>query len=264
MSWKIPKEEHGRFERNTLTSVVAQLRFHPIVKISERVGVPEFQDRIRSVFPQFKEMQNKSVTVDNNGVVEYSSRPVFAFISPDSATTLGLGEQDLTLKCTRHLGHKEFLEGWKAACESLVDVYGSVATWRLGLRYVNTIDVLAIGSDLGQPNIEYGELIDQRYLNLPPNLEDSNKNRFVCEFRSDVNEGSMVLRYGIVNKTPTSEDSVFRFDVDRFHEGSVPTRGSSERLKVFSDDIYSMFSSAIGPKLREWMNYKKDCGGSNE
>lgn len=264
MSWKITTKEHEKFERNTLSSVVAQLRFHPIVKISEKVGVSDFQDRIRSVFPQFKEMKNNSVSVDSNGGVEYSSRPVFAFTTPDSSTTLGLGEQDLTLKCIKHIGHEEFLKNWTSACKSLVEVYGPVSTWRLGLRYVNTIDAQTISSDLDQAKVEYSDLIDEKYLKLPPNLENSDKTRFVCEFRSDVGDGSMVLRYGLVNRSPTSEEAVFKFDVDRFYEGPVPVSESHESLKVFSDDIYSMFSSAIGPSLREWMSYKEDCGGPRE
>lgn len=147
MPWTLPKHEHLQFERNTIALTVAQLRFHPILKVRERL--PAFQDGIRARYPGFRTQKVQDVVIEPEGI-RVGEQEQFQFLTADSSAAVSLGSAALSLENRRHQHHGAFIADFKVGLDALQSVFSPVSPTRLGLRYINAIDRDRISSDLGR------------------------------------------------------------------------------------------------------------------
>lgn len=95
MPWQVPRQEHRVFARNPLIAVLVEHRFHPVLKVPSLI--PDFQERVRGVFPRYATAKRKVVTFAPNGQVESREEQVFSFVKVDESATLTLSQSALTL-----------------------------------------------------------------------------------------------------------------------------------------------------------------------
>jgi len=252
MGWNLPNREHKTYERNPLVVVVAQLRFHPVLKVPDRVA--DFQERVRARFPTFAEVATREIAVRPSGLDVKEGRE-FRFDKLDAPSTISLGDSALALETRSHTSHRSFLDDMALAVQALVDVFSPVVPTRLGLRYINAVDRSLVAQALGR-EVSWPELIVPGFLTMPESIADLQGTYFAHELNSRMQSGEMTLRYGLMRKS-NEKGEHFRIDIDRYVEGPFDAGDAIAKLGSFADDIFKVFASAAGPALLEWMREKR-------
>lgn len=247
MPWQLEQQPHRHFARNPLAVVVTQVRFHPILKVADKV--PDFQDAVRAHFPTFGTQMTKQVSISIGDAVEVRDEKAFLFSTPADDVTISLGVSAIALEAKRYQHHADFLAKADVAFKALEAVYQPIAPTRLGLRYVNAIKRDVIAKELGR-SVSWTDLITDGFLKLP-NGVNLDGTLFSSEVTSPMLKGVLTLRYGLLKNTAQGEH--FRFDMDRYVDGSFDMSQTMGLLEGFASDLYSLFDSMVGPTLAEWM-----------
>lgn len=250
MAWRLPVHARRTYPRNPLEAVVVQLRFDPILKI--RDGVADFQEGVRHRFPEFEEQITQSFEINPAVGVRTRQEPEFRFRATDGSATAFLSTHAVALETRAHIERDPLLADFTIVMDSMRSTYESMNARRLGLRYINAIDRMAICGDLGR-EVGWTELIAEDFTRVPCDLADLEGMAFGAEFSSNLDRGRMTLRYGML---PEAKDRGprFRLDIDRYCEGDIDMSDIHGMLVGYAADIYSVFESAAGPSLREWMD----------
>jgi uncharacterized protein (TIGR04255 family) len=250
MAWRIERTEHRVFRRNPLLATVVDLRFHPVLKLADQVA--DFQDRVRSTFPVFQEATNQVVSLQPFGPVAVKQEKLFQFWKVDGSATLTLTTSSLTLESRRHADRGALFAEADTGFGALLGLHSSFTTTRLGLRYVNQIDQTQIQSELGR-STTWQQLVSDRFLSVPTGLAElDDATLFACEVASPLDRGALVARYGLLRDSSDGRTK-FRLDLDRYLDVPFAASEVSGLLATFSDDIFSLFVTAMGPDLRIWM-----------
>jgi len=186
------------------------------------------------------------------GPVAVKQEKLFQFWKVDGAATLTLTTSSLTLESRRHADRGALFKDADTGFSALLGLHSSVTTTRLGLRYVNQIDQVQIQSELGRATT-WQLLVSDRFLSVPTglaNLDDATL--FACEVASPLDRGALVARYGLLRDGPDARTK-FRLDLDRYLDVPFEARDISGLLTSFSDDIFSLFVTAMGSDMRIWM-----------
>lgn len=252
MPWSVPRVDHQTYDRNPLSAVIFQLRFHPILMISEGSKIAEFQESVRKVFPGFEKAQTREVSVQPDGIQVREGQD-FRFVNKTRTALLSLGQGALALENRAHTSHVAFFEDLQFALSALFDIYAPVSPVRVGLRYVNEIDRDQIGQDMGPgTTVGWEKLIAPEFIGIPSGLAGIGDSHFSCEVTSpSTTLGMMTLRYGLLPAGP--EKSKFRLDIDRYVEEEVKPAQLTDILESFTDDVYCVFRAAAGEQLLRWM-----------
>ncbi len=248
MTWNVPAQTHRVFIRNPLVAVVVEVRFFPILKIPDKIA--DFQDQVRARFPAFQEITRQLVSLGPSAPIGVSQERLFNFTKPDGSCTLTLSTSSLTIESRRHEHRKSFIDDVKLGMEALACAFGSIVPSRLGLRYVDVIDLEQVASDLGRATA-WSKLVSAPFLAVPTGLADLEETLFACEVGSPVSSGgAQTLRFGLVHD---GRKKVYRLDVDRYLDGAIEPERLESLLKGFADDVFAVFVAAMGPDLQAWM-----------
>lgn len=248
--WHLDASDPRTYPRNTIETVVVQLRFHPILKIPGHLD--GFQDRVRDRFPLFAEVTNQVFDIQPSGLVQTHLAREFRFQTVNKEMTLVLGTSAVAIEVHRHLDRRALLERMSLAVSALDAAYAPVLPTRLGLRYVNRIDRRRIGEELCR-EVGWEELLASGIPRPVGGLVDLDETQFWSEVTSVRPPGAMTLRLGLL-RDPATDDLVFRLDTDRYAEGGFGLEDVESLLRGFADDAYALFESVAGPGLREWMS----------
>lgn len=249
MTWKLPEAELRVFRRNTLEAVICQLRFAPILKVHDNVA--EFQDRVRERFPGYQESEGILLELAG-GVPRQRQVRQHRFLAKGEHCVVVLGDTSVSLEYRLHRERDVLLRDVALVCEALAAAYRSVTPARLGLRYVNAIDLDRIREGLGR-SVEWEDVITPEFLRLPTGLSDREASRFASEITSSIEPGQMTVRLALLPRAGASALH-YRLDVDRFVEEDLRFDDVPQRLARFVEDIYRVFRAAAGGALLEWMD----------
>lgn len=254
MTWQFENVEYQTFARNPLASTHVELRFHPIVRITKEIA--SYQDKVRQFFPKFRESNVRGVSFDPQGNFSVRDDVEFEFSDIKGLNTIALSQQSLRINSQDHQCRVQMIKHYRIALDALNEIHGDINAFRLGVRYINEMDRNTISSDLGEP-VEWNELVSNEYLRMPHGIADTANTNFMTEVRSNLadREGEMTLRYGLVQNQTGASDH-FRFDLDRYInvEAGIDTKETIEYINKFTQDIYSLFNTVIGAKLKNWMD----------
>lgn len=251
MVWLLNKHEYKIFNHNPLASVSIELRFHPILKIASGQAIPDFQDQIRSTFPDYKEGKVQIVNLGLESPVTMREEKQFNFLHPETQSQLTLSATSILLVCNNHVSRDETLEKFNQALDVLKSVCGVIQPIRLGVRYINNIQKEKISTDLGKP-IDWSHLVKEDFLKMPANIANLNETSYLMELNSTLETGGITLRYGLLSDQP-DENVKFRFDVDRYIAKPFDISQSTKMASDFIYDIYCLFTEMRNESLEEWM-----------
>jgi uncharacterized protein (TIGR04255 family) len=245
--WTLPTAQHRIYPRNQLALVVCQLKFQPILRIGDQISA--FQERVRvgTEFRGYQAVDVELVDVTVGGSVHVRRETQHQFTAADA--TLALAPTTMTLDFRKHQSRDRIFTDVAAALSALREVYDPVHPVRLGLRYVNQIDRLKIGSDLGR-EVTWNELIHPEFFSAPVRLVDMEGTLFYSEVTSPLRRGSLTLRFGL---TPHQSSKIFMLDLDRAVGEPIRLDEIHDLLAEFANDIFAVFDSACGPGLRVWL-----------
>lgn len=251
MVWHLPIRADEIFRRNPLISVVCQLRFHPILQIRERIA--GFQERLRDIFPTYSEIVANVVTIETAeaDAVNLQTEQQFRFAKIDGSSALILTTNSLAIENRHHTERQPLLQDILKATNALQEDYAPIIPTRLGLRYINSIDRSLISKDIHR-EVEWKDIMAHEFWPIPNVLMDIEDTHIFTQLRSTTErDGELVLRYGLLREADGNHR--YRFDMDRYFQGSFDLSTLEEKLELFGRDIFCLFRTAMGPALQEWM-----------
>lgn len=252
--WKIPQAERRVYKRNPLDSVVAQLKFRPILKVNEVAPFQE-QVRVKTGFVGYQSRASVDVQIvpgQSVANVVPSPHPIeHCFLTVDGSATLTLTPEEMTLRYTRYESLARVLSDMKASVGALGAVYGPVSPTRLGLRYVNTVDLAKVSRSTDPK--AWVDVITTEFFRPPLKYVDAVGTSFYTQVSSPVETGTLTLGFGLIPDSTGSPPSKFRMDLDRSLQFQFQLKDVETLVTSFARDIFSLFDKACGPKLRDWM-----------
>lgn len=258
-----PESPRVIYGKNTLTEVICELRFPPILKI-EASQPAEMQERVRSMYPLFEEKRTsppfppgmpqpiqQMIAPEMLGV----SRTTYEFGAADNSWKVGLNKESLSLSTTSYERWEDFRQRmenlWKSFCELYRPSYCS----RLGLRYQNGIVKAELGiekdrswSALLRPEI-IGELADH----------DIGKRVLQSVRESDIqldDDGIVHLRHFLAErKAPNSQtvEQAYVIDADYYYTGRTEVNDVWQRLDSLNRESGRLFRWCITDTLHDAM-----------
>jgi uncharacterized protein (TIGR04255 family) len=244
-----------------LATVIMQLRFHPILKVTERIA--DFQERVRPRFPGFDAIESQTIEITSSGAGELHKETAYRFHADSEPTKVSLNTSAVSIEYGAHQSRDVLLRDVETVLSALEAGYATIVPKRLGIRYVNLISRSQITSALGR-SVNWRDLLTQNFAQVPGEVAElDDVTTFLTEVTSPCDRGRMTLRYGIVpDAVPVaisvanapSADRKFRLDTDRYVEGSFKFDEVLALANGFVEDIFQVFMTAAGPALVEWMN----------
>jgi uncharacterized protein (TIGR04255 family) len=249
VGWNLPKMPRETFKRNSLAIVVAQLRFQPILRLTNQHA--DFQEAIRRRFPGYESVDTQQIEIRPDGVNVVLNERVHRFKALEDPITVALDSSSVSIEYSAHRQHSTLLSDFQDVLRVLED-YTPIPV-RLGLRYVNIIEREKVSAQLGK-DVAWSDLLSPAFANVPAGLAsvDESTNYF-AQVTSPCSRGKMTVKYGVLTALG-SEGQHFRLDTDRFMEGGFMTNEVLGLLENFSEDIFQVFKKAAGFVLLEWMN----------
>ena len=252
-------ENRCRYRRNQLAEVICQLRFPEILAISEKAPV-DFQEAIRSEFPQFQRRQEapapKITGVPGNMTLQNQPATVnYQFSSADGIWRVNLTGKFISLTCSKYTCWEDFAGKLDKPLAAFIKIYKPAYFERIGLRYLNFIS----RNELELGMTPFRELIAPCYLGILAEEEIQE----ISAARSSV-DAEIALRGGcrakihagpgLVKRGGQQDKEVkFIFDQDLFMPGQVPVNLSAGALQTLHSQADSIFRGAITDTLHDAM-----------
>lgn len=256
MSLNFPDKPDVQLENSPLVEVVCQVRFPPILRISE--GEPsEFQEHIRSQFPYVESEYGLLVQIPKPGskgpLLTEPQAKTFRFHTSDKQTTISLATDFYALSSKDYTSWKNFAQYLDLAHRAMQVVYTPIYATRIGLRYINRITLANTGYST------VSDLFDLLRPELTAQLRSSAWSRPI-EMRSTLvltdDAAKLTLRTGYGEE---QGQSFFLLDFDYFEEGQLNLDNLIERCGNYNNIIYRVFRWCIlderfnvfQPKIKE-------------
>ncbi len=238
-----PECEYGR---TGLQQVVCQLRFNPILKISQEPPVA-FQDIVRRAFPLFEREDSagfRMLQVETAApVVEAltANPPVWRFYSDDRRWAAGLSFGFLSLETKSYGNFAEFAEKFTILFVALEQTYSIDAFSRVGLRYINRFSPADFPGGWQQRinRVLLGTLADPV---VGPSVKAAQQRIIVAE-----DDWSVGLTHGF------GDDLEYVIDIDHSTESNVSAPSVTDTLSTFNKRVFQVFRWAITDQMHEEM-----------
>lgn len=253
-----PESPRVIYGKNPLAEVICDLRFPPILRIDAQVPA-EFQERIRSEYPIFREkhieipgghIPPEIANIVKAALPSRSQNTVYEFASENKQWWIRLTRESLTLRTDKYEQWECFREHLAQPLECLADVYQPSFFSRIGLRYVNVIQRSKLGlkgrewSGLLEPHIA-GEFSDQ---DVAGNIEHAAR-----EVRVKLPAiGAVMIRHGTALEEQ-SREQCFIVDSDFFAEGRSEPKDAVSALDEFNRESGHLFRWCIQNPLHQAM-----------
>ena len=134
-----------------LVKVIAQIRFPAILALSQAESIAPFQEAIRSEYPLLRQERESSILISSEGVKssEGTSGVVWRFANRDSSWQVSLAPTFLAIDTVRYESRADFIARFARLLSALAGTINPVVFDRLGLRYVDRIEMPATVATLG-------------------------------------------------------------------------------------------------------------------
>ena len=252
-------ESRCRYRRNPLAEVICQLRFPEILSISEKAPV-DFQEAIRSEFPQFQRRQETPMSrltgVPGNMTLQNQPTTInYQFSSADGVWRVNLTSRFISLTCTKYTCWEDFARKLDQPLAAFIRIYKPAYFERIGLRYLNFIS----RGELGLGTTPFRELFAPCYLGILAEDEVSETSAARCNLDAELalRGGCRVKLHagpGLVKRGGQQDKEVkFIFDQDLFMPGQVPVNLSAGALQTLHAQADSIFRGAITKELHDAM-----------
>lgn len=246
------------YQRNALVEVICQVRFPPVLRIEAELPAA-FQDRIRQLFPVYKDESGSLLAgvpiPDEVLQLLRSSLPAAlqkaprAFAAADEMWTITLAKDFLALSAKRYTRWEEFRRYLEPGLDSLEQIYEPAFYTRIGLRYRNVIR----RSSLGLENVGWQDLLRHQLageLTAPELSEFVEQTARQTLVRLPEFTGKVQIRHGL---SVERDELCYVIDNDLFTEERTERSNVIGTLEYFNAQAHKLFRWCISDRLHEAM-----------
>lgn len=248
------------YAANPLEQVICQLRFPPILKIQAETPAG-FQERIRSVFPQYQEktefaaiLPPELVQILNQEEIQSlkPSQKLHEFASSDGTLAVGLTSGFVSLTSSNYERWESFRDRLILVLDALKDEYNPAHFTRIGLRYRNLIQ----REVLGLQDAEWSDLLSKnlvRELAIPGLAEYIEDIAHRILMRVAAGPVRVHIQHGLAKNPDTNEIIGYGIDSDFFVEGETNVAAAIDQLVEFNQHNRRLFRGCISDRLHNAM-----------
>ncbi len=245
------------YSKNFLTEVIVRVDFpSPVQEL-----MTHLPKKLRQVsLKKFPLAEPNTIIAEELQVIptKTPTKPIslteWTFHSIDRDRTLAITSQALFVRFTKYSTYEDLKEDFFAPLQELFTQYPETLIKRLGLRYINNIEI-----PNGDP-FDWQDLINSKMLtifDLYPDIKSISRAFQILEF----NFTNLYLRfqYGIHNPDYPApiKKRIFVLDLDAYQQGLL----SLDEVKHGLDDLHSkdqeLFEISITNQLRDILNGRK-------
>jgi len=198
------------FANPSVREVAFELRFTPRLRINAEVW--KIQDSLADSYP--------TVSQEVQPQADGRLLQLQVFANPESGRSIKASQENFVVVFNRYGSFEEFKDEAFLRCEVFAREFSIQSFQRVGLRYVNHIE---LGAGQGVRDL-------QRYVNLPVDFErfdPASIEQLLTEFRLALGEHKITIR-GALIRIPGKPEGLFILDFDCYtlapvEVGSLPT-----------------------------------------
>lgn len=260
----IPTVDRVIYDRNVLEVVICQLRFPPILPISE--GLPaQFQNAVRTTFPDYQKTISGGIALPEGAPVQLQrlfteglAPPEHRFLVEGGKQFLVLHQNFIALNDSEYTNWEHFTELLLVGRQALLNEYEPANYSRVGLRYLDLIsrEVLGLGDE------PWSNLIRSPLLGASSDDEIGDvvslyTGKFLVEVSSVPNAvGSVTYGRELISEDGGKDQERFRIDIDFHVNGSMPDGEIEGIIDAFHEEIRGIFRWSITDRLHDVMGPK--------
>lgn len=217
MSLNFPTVDDIHLKNAPLREVICQVRFPTILSIARKEPV-EFQERIRDRFPTLE--IERAVIIEAEGEGERGRvvvRPAYRFYDQNRTYMATLNVDSYALSTKDYTHWPSFSETLAQVAEGFQAVYKVPHATRIGLRYINMLDIASTGLENFDDVLDLlrGELTVMLRTDaiLSPEL-------VMQQIRATTDGDQLTFRYGLIHEGSPAQPR-FVLDFDHYVEGEI-------------------------------------------
>lgn len=238
-----------------LKSVIAQVRFPPILSILKDDTVARFQELLRSEYPHLRKDSINNVEIGQDLSPNVSTTIVWRLTDQSQSTKwqISLGTDFVALETSEYRNRDDFLDRLSTVLTSVESCFTPAEAQRLGLRYIDRLEDEAV--------LNVGTLIQSGVLGiLQPSTDVTDTLRkatthLVSQAQFEAKEGAIQGRWGILPPNATYDPDLLQpipgaswvLDLDMFSKRALPFEVDDlvNMTSSFAKRIYSVFRLMI-------------------
>jgi uncharacterized protein (TIGR04255 family) len=250
---RFPPSDRIVFEKDTIIEVICQIRFPNILAIGARAP-DTFQEEIRDAYPVYRQQGVVGAPPELAQVIEQI--PVFGqiggvthwFETEDESSAISLAPNFVAITTKRYLGWEHLRREIERALAALETAYSPAFFERIGLRYRDEINRVALG--LGdRPWIELVQPAMVSLLGAELGITPGpDQVRTQARLRLDEPEGAYVL---IQHGFGEDGEHTYTLDADFFIEQRIQKGAALALLDQLNREEGHFFRWAVLPELRD-------------
>lgn len=252
--------ERRIFKRNVIKNVICQIRFPPILKIESDIPT-EFQDRIRTYFPNYERKVEYGIDLSSNienmnsvmlikKLNKQTANINHEFSTIDGNCKINMGKTFIAISMIKYPRWEEFKEAFLRPLTLFIEFYNPMIFTRIGLRYIDVID----RKELNLEEIPWIELINHHVLGLIGSdkyerLNSFNTNQEIC-----LENNSFVRIMTTCAINDKSQDSCLLIDSDFYCNANVAIQEYDNYLEYLHNESTGYIHWVMKDLLKKSLN----------
>ena len=248
-----------RYEKNFLSNVILKLDF-PILPDYSFEKIKKFQELIKKEFQILKEKRGVRIQHKLKGgdsiETETTEIQKWVFLNKTKSKNVSFENNNIIVEFEEYTHSEECFKIIDLVIKSLFQIFPSIISTRLGLRYINQIN-----PEEDNP-FEWDNLLNKSLLDSMNFISDKKDMlRHITLIELNKEDYQVRFQYGIANSLYPSPiiKKEFLLDYDCFtFESLAKTEEIMGKVKDFNEVISDMFEESIVNGLRELMGVIED------
>ncbi len=244
----------NKYKKNFLTNVVFKLDF-PIQSDYGLDNIKKFQKLIKKEFPLIEEKRGFAIEykVDKTEEIETKTEKIkgWFFFDKTKNKIISFESNNIILEFKEYNTFKDYFKILSLVIESLLQIFPSIVSTRIGLRFINNIKL-----DDSTPFEWDNLLVPELFRSMDFLSDKKNMVRHLTLLELNMGDYMIKFQYGIGNSLYPSPiiRKEFVLDYDCFtHESLGEPEEILKKITKFNKGMAIMFEQCIGDGLRKIM-----------
>lgn len=242
-----------KYKKNYLSQVIVRVDFLSPINSINRELPADLSLVIKDFFPisEPQEMLEIGLQFGKDEKEKQIKIMMWKFLGKERDKELYIDEKSMFIVFKIYKSFEDLTTPFIRIVDSLFNTFKEIQIRRMGLRYVNKIDISEKYPFNWRPYLNK-ELLSS--FNIP---EDKTKIARILNLL-ELNYGNFNLRFSFGMHNPDFpapiKKKIYIIDYDAYYEGFLKKEEISEKLYVFHSEIIKNFENSITDKLRKKMN----------